>query len=485
MKNRKQNRLAILLFTLVFLISSTVVAFGAQSVVYTTNGAANKYVAGSVLVLYGKVEDGGSAIPGTSVIVDIKDSEQKVIYYGQLKTDRYGYFKTNFTIPAGVTGSMNVKINTTEGNKVDVSYSLDNSGTFEFIGYVPAGYQEGETVQRISASTSRLGLVFNSNVNYFNNRNTNLGLDSLGINERNRDCLDLYKKNNQGNYVLVPSTVEMVSSDTTGNDVVSGVTYIPNPIEEKNVRKDILYLVPTNGLEVGTTYKVVIDGDLSANSSATLGKNVEVYFTTYSSSSSGGTTTLPVTTGSGIITPSGVTFADIQNHWGKTAIEEMAEKGILKGVSANEFAPDRSITRAEFAVLLSRVLKLNQTGLVNEFDDVSDTAWYKNEVSQVAEEDIILGNLGQFRPDEKISRQELALMLARAYIFAGGNALNNAEVAYVDRAAISEWAYRGVAQVSALKMMGGYPNGTFGGTNSTTRAEAAITLKAFLDTLEL
>jgi hypothetical protein len=286
MKRFRRTKAFLLFVILTLLVSNATPVFAAQTVNYTTNGNAAQYVAGSVLVLYGKVEDSGKAVPNTAVIVDIQDSAGKVIYYGQLKTDNRGYFKTNFTIPSGVSGSMTVKISTTEGVKVNASYSLNSSGNVKFTGYLPKGYQSGESVTTIPASTTKLGIVFNSNVNYFNNRSGNLGLSSLGVNERNRDCIDLYEKNSQGNFVLVASSVELVSSDTQGNAEVNGIFYAAGVSEEdkKKERKDILYVVPDNGLKANTTYKVVIDKDLSANNSATLGSNVEVFFTTGSGS---------------------------------------------------------------------------------------------------------------------------------------------------------------------------------------------------------
>lgn len=678
MIRKKYSRIFILLFTLIFIISGTVAVFATQTVEYTTNGNAHNYVAGSVLVLYGKVVDGGKPIPNTTVTVDIQDSASKVIYYGQLKTDSSGYFKTNFTIPSGVTGSMIVKISTLDGIKVnDSSYTLSVEPNVVFTGYLPKGYQGLEPVTTIPASTTKLGLVFSGNVNYFNNKNNNLNLASLGVNERNRDCVDLYEKNSLGNFVLVSSHLDMATSDTAGNNTVTGITYIPgaSASDKKDQRKDILYVVPDNGLKANTTYKVVIDGDLSANNSATLGTDVVVFFTTAVSSTGSSTgsstvsspSTVPTvkaesvgTVSNGLNTaslsvdstkaanilkdaaqkalsidlsslsekqenqvnvtlpakvlaeaktenkpvilnygeyvmvippgslpidkelileakPAGTpssdgkpdalngleqfefsakdsngndvafnsnlqmefdipdntinpqrlcvyfiddktgewiyaggrivngklsflpehystyviaestkTFSDISTHWAKESIEAMVARQISKGISDNLFAPNQSITRAEFAVLIARALGLDtSTNESNPFSDVAGNAWYAAEVSKVTAINIVTGDNGKFRPNDNISRQEMAVMLSRAYSYTGTSTSAAGEISYTDKGSIASWAYNGVTQMSNLKMMSGYPDGSFGGTKNSTRAEATKTLKAFMDTLAL
>lgn len=51
-------------------------------------------------------------------------------------------------------------------------------------------------------------------------------------------------------------------------------------------------------------------------------------------------------------------FKDIQNHWAKESIERLGKLGIIKGDEQGNFNPDKPITRAEVAVIISRLLKL-------------------------------------------------------------------------------------------------------------------------------
>lgn len=291
-----------LILAVLWALSFGIMAF-AQDLVYVTNGAAQRYAPGSVLVINGKVTESGMPLSNVSVIVDIKDSSDKVVYYGQVKTETTGFFRTNFTVPKGVSGEMKVKLSTNEGEKVNAVYNLEGvaSGGVKVQGTIPYGSldEEKSMETRIPASTGKFGLVFDANVNYFNNKLAgDVGLpEILGLNTNNEDCFMLYEKTTSG-YKKIGASVEL-STDTGGP--VSGITYFPGtaPLEQKNQRRNVIFITPDKPMKANTTYKVVIDGELSANNSSTLENDVEVFFTTEKSvpgsgdSGSGGYETTP------------------------------------------------------------------------------------------------------------------------------------------------------------------------------------------------
>lgn len=109
------------------------------------------------------------------------------------------------------------------------------------------------------------------------------------------------------------------------------------------------------------------------------------------------------------------TFSDIGSHWAKEDIELLASKLIINGISDELFAPDESLTRAQFAALLVRSL-----GIVRDetsdpsFHDVSSDAWYADAVAIASKAGLVTGYAdGSFRPDERISREQITVMLAR------------------------------------------------------------------------
>ena len=97
----------------------------------------------------------------------------------------------------------------------------------------------------------------------------------------------------------------------------------------------------------------------------------------------------------------------------------MAEAGIVSGVTPTQFEPERTITRAEFAAMIVRALGITATD-GPAFEDVANNAWFYSSVTAAAKAGLIVGYNGYFRPDDLITREEMATIIAKAYFFAGG-----------------------------------------------------------------
>lgn len=183
------------------------------------------------------------------------------------------------------------------------------------------------------------------------------------------------------------------------------------------------------------------------------------------------------------VTPSAVMFKDMENHWAKKDVEEMAARKLVNGVDAENFAPQNPVTRAQFAALLSRALKLTDSAVAASFTDVKEGAWYEKEVNAAAKAGIVMGADQMFRPEDKITRQEMALMIMRAYTFAGGKAVEKKEMTFTDKEMISSWAVEGVQNAYSLGILKGNPAGAFEPMKNATRAESVVVLKGLLDKL--
>lgn len=173
-------------------------------------------------------------------------------------------------------------------------------------------------------------------------------------------------------------------------------------------------------------------------------------------------------------------FVDIVGHWAQADIEEMASKGIVYGVTDTTFEPDRSITRAEFAALIVRALNLT-TVVPQEWKDVANEAWYSPAVNAAANVGLVVGYDGWFRPDDPISREEIAVIMAKAYVFAGGNLESGAIVKFADIDDISDWAYVYVDSVTTVGLFAGMTPNTFVPQENATRAECASVIRRLLD----
>ena len=146
------------------------------------------------------------------------------------------------------------------------------------------------------------------------------------------------------------------------------------------------------------------------------------------------------------VTTPGKTFADIAGHENKVAVEALAERGIINGKSDAAFDPDATMTRAEFAAIVVRGLGLTAAP-VAVFDDVADGAWYAGFVGTAYTYGIVTGTSATtFNPNGTITKQEAAVMVARAAILTGMDTeLDNAAIRdtlaqFGDYTSAADWA---------------------------------------------
>ncbi len=179
-------------------------------------------------------------------------------------------------------------------------------------------------------------------------------------------------------------------------------------------------------------------------------------------------------------------FDDVPNgHWAKAYVEELAEKGIIKGVSDTRFEPDRSITRAEFVTLLVNTFGFRTADNDFQFVDVQEGQWYAEAVAGAVVNGIANG-MGEnyFGAQEAIRRQDMAVMLVNA-VQASGKSLENtgASITFSDGGAIAAYAAESVRLLAENKILSGTPDGAFQPERSATRAEVAKVLSVLLETI--
>ncbi|WP_143088571.1 S-layer homology domain-containing protein [Paenibacillus algorifonticola] len=181
------------------------------------------------------------------------------------------------------------------------------------------------------------------------------------------------------------------------------------------------------------------------------------------------------------------TFSDLGKHWAKADIELLASKLIVNGVKEGIFAPDQTITRAEFSVLLVRALALpGDAASADVFKDVKSTAWYARAVGAAVKANLVNGfDDGTFRPNEAITREQMAALISKAIVAAGKTAPKTADLSpFGDQAKISTWAKEAVGQSVEAGIVTGTDKGTFEPVANATRAQAVVMLKRLLQYVE-
>jgi hypothetical protein len=176
-------------------------------------------------------------------------------------------------------------------------------------------------------------------------------------------------------------------------------------------------------------------------------------------------------------------FDDVpSSYWAHDVIKKMAAKHILFGVSASEYLPKKNVTRAEFAAFIVRVLGLQATEEV-KFADVDKNKWYASAVAAANQAGVVSGRSETiFAPEDEITREEMAVMVMRAYEIKVSNKLYSTVTStFADRDQISPWAKEYVDMLSEYGFSEGRGNNLYAPKGVTNRAEAAQIISILFD----
>lgn len=179
-------------------------------------------------------------------------------------------------------------------------------------------------------------------------------------------------------------------------------------------------------------------------------------------------------------------FTDIENHSLRAYIEQAHFYGLMKGYEDKTFRPQNKLPRVQAAAILTRVLKLESTKPAPFKDMGKYNTVTQKEVAAAYEAGIIVGVGGdQFKPDDNITRAQLALMLYRAYEHASGEKYVPTKVApFTDISLYSEVYKNAVTFAYDFKIAEGVGNGKFNPNDPVTRAQAAKMIVNFYKLIE-
>lgn len=173
------------------------------------------------------------------------------------------------------------------------------------------------------------------------------------------------------------------------------------------------------------------------------------------------------------------TFDDFESmFWANKPIQVLASKGILKGISETEYAPQVNITRADFLYYLVRTLSVD-TKLDGNFDDIEHDAYYYKEIGIAKKLDITSGTgNNKYSPEASITRQDMMVLAERAL-----RILKKLEVQgtasdidrFADKSLVAENAVNSVASIVKAGLIVGSGD-KVNPLGNATRAEAAVFL---------
>jgi hypothetical protein len=176
----------------------------------------------------------------------------------------------------------------------------------------------------------------------------------------------------------------------------------------------------------------------------------------------------------GLVVPAN--FSDIiSNAWYSQYVNNMVSEKVVEGYEDGSFKPDRPVTRAEFAKMLVQAMKFEAvTQMAVTYTDLSGSHWAYSYINIAANTGLLNGYTdGSFKPEQNITREEIAKALAVAGKLAEGKSgLTDIN---------SSWAKTYINSCVSSGIVLGYPDKTFRPKNLVTRAEATAMLARLLD----
>lgn len=148
--------------------------------------------------------------------------------------------------------------------------------------------------------------------------------------------------------------------------------------------------------------------------------------------------------------PVTASFTDVPaDAWYAEAVNTLASLGIIKGIGDGQFAPNRTITRAEFTVIAMRFANVS-ADVTNPFTDIAANDWYYTAVTSAVSYGWINGySDGSFRPQATITRAEVVTIVNRMLNrTADRNFVDSNVTAQFDDVPNTYWAYYNIMEAT-------------------------------------
>ena len=274
--------------------------------------------------------------------------------------------------------------------------------------------------QNISLSPV-INLVFNKNVVHMSVKKNNI--DSISI------------EDNSGKSIAI--LVEMADDQV-----------------EPNKRREII-VKPVKPLVSNTKYTLNIKSTLGSKSEMNLSQPIKINFTTKS-------------------IPSKYGFMDTNNHWAKKHIDLAVKQNLIIGINENEFAPDKTINRAELSSIINKMINLSSTKDLSEYKDFNKKAWYATDMEKVINAGILAIKNNKVAASEIVTREEISDAFAKVAEYKNIKLDKSSKSAFNDKSDINLKYLPSVNGLYNLKVISGKSDNLFAPKDKVTRAETVV-----------
>lgn len=180
-------------------------------------------------------------------------------------------------------------------------------------------------------------------------------------------------------------------------------------------------------------------------------------------------------------------FQDVgeQYAWAVKSIDDLYQRGVIKGVGDDMFNPGQNTKRGDFTLMVIKALNL-KADFEENFSDVLEDSYYFESIGTAKKLDIVKGYGDFFKPDANITREDMMVIVMQAVETAGvklEKAGKEQLAGYSDAGVVSGYAAESVATLTKYGIIKG-AGGEVKPKDMATRAEIAVILDRILDVIE-
>lgn len=174
--------------------------------------------------------------------------------------------------------------------------------------------------------------------------------------------------------------------------------------------------------------------------------------------------------------------SDISGHRAEGEINKWVSEGLIKGYPDGRFKPDSPIIRAEFITFINRIFNFtDKSG--KAFTDVKSNDWFAEDIAKISAAGALMGDgYGKARPNDKLTRQEAAVILSRVLYMPARN--KNAADKFKDSNKIALWSRNAVSSMTERGYISAKSDNSFDPLGEITRAEAVKMLNKAIGELK-
>ncbi len=167
-------------------------------------------------------------------------------------------------------------------------------------------------------------------------------------------------------------------------------------------------------------------------------------------------------------------YDDINEHWGKIAIEAVTRLSWFNGVSERTFGPEVPMTRAMAVAVIGRIDGAAVEGLKSNIEDSKVDGYYDGYLAWAIQNKIVTDVVdGKFRPNDEITREEMAVYMSNYILYKQFDIKLPLDTSYSDINDLPNETKQAIKILYNLGIMQGTSESTFSPKSHTTRAQMA------------